>query len=222
MSDTIDRIGLKFFGAIAASISHEIKNHMAIINEQAGLLEDLIHMAERGAEIDAGRLKRLAASVKSQVAQTDDIIRNMNRFAHAVSPHGQPTDLNDLLKLLTELCKRIADVQGVQVRLQPAPTAVNVPTSPFDLMNLIWLCLDKAMRSPAKGHELVLECEKTSRGASLRLKLDGSPDGLVTEAAAALADALKAEIICDSARKEIVISLPGNIKTGGVPAASPQ
>ena len=32
--------GLQFFGKMTASISHEIKNVMAIINESAGLLDD--------------------------------------------------------------------------------------------------------------------------------------------------------------------------------------
>ena len=33
--------GIQFFGKMAASISHEIKNVLAIINENAGLLEDI-------------------------------------------------------------------------------------------------------------------------------------------------------------------------------------
>ena len=36
----IAREGFQFFGKMSASISHEIKNALAIINENAGLLED--------------------------------------------------------------------------------------------------------------------------------------------------------------------------------------
>jgi len=43
---------LRFFGKIVASISHEIKNVMAIINEKAGLIKDLTLMAEKGVESD--------------------------------------------------------------------------------------------------------------------------------------------------------------------------
>jgi hypothetical protein len=42
---------------MTASISHEIKNVMAIINESAGLLEDYSLMAEKGMPIDPERLK---------------------------------------------------------------------------------------------------------------------------------------------------------------------
>ncbi len=40
--------GLRFFGMINASISHEIKNVLAIISESAGLMEDLLLLAQKG------------------------------------------------------------------------------------------------------------------------------------------------------------------------------
>jgi hypothetical protein len=44
---------------MTASISHEIKNVMAIINESAGLLEDYSLMAEKGMPIDPDNASRL-------------------------------------------------------------------------------------------------------------------------------------------------------------------
>jgi hypothetical protein len=38
---------VRFFGEISASISHEIKNVLAIINENAGLLQDMVMMMKR-------------------------------------------------------------------------------------------------------------------------------------------------------------------------------
>jgi hypothetical protein len=38
--EIVAETGLQFFGKMTASISHEIKNVLAIINENAGLLED--------------------------------------------------------------------------------------------------------------------------------------------------------------------------------------
>ena len=57
--DIIAETGLQFFGRISASISHELKNVLAIINENAGLLEDLTSMADRGKPIDSARLKAI-------------------------------------------------------------------------------------------------------------------------------------------------------------------
>ncbi len=61
--DIIAETGLQFFGEMSASISHEIKNVLAIVNENAGLLEDLTLMADRGKPIDPARLKTHGGSV---------------------------------------------------------------------------------------------------------------------------------------------------------------
>ena len=65
MDQTLTRAGLSFFGAMTASISHEIKNRMAVINEQAGLLEDLVLMSKKGKALEAERLLQLAGKVKT-------------------------------------------------------------------------------------------------------------------------------------------------------------
>jgi signal transduction histidine kinase len=61
--------GIRFFGEISASISHEIKNVLAIINENAGLLQDMIMMNEKGLPLNPERLSKLAHSISGQVAR---------------------------------------------------------------------------------------------------------------------------------------------------------
>lgn len=57
-SNEAELSGIQFFGKMSASISHEIKNVLAVINENAGLLEDICFMADRGKPIDTPRLKK--------------------------------------------------------------------------------------------------------------------------------------------------------------------
>ncbi|MGA6927645.1 MAG: hypothetical protein WBY88_18290, partial [Desulfosarcina sp.] len=59
--------GVRFFGEMSASISHEIKNVLAIIHENAGLLQDLLMMSEKGLPLSSERLSRLAQSILRQV-----------------------------------------------------------------------------------------------------------------------------------------------------------
>jgi len=77
-------MGVRFFGRMSASISHEIKNVLAIINENAGLLDDFALMAEKGMPLDPRRLGKVAESLMKQVRRADAIVRNMNKFAHSV------------------------------------------------------------------------------------------------------------------------------------------
>ena len=101
--DILTETGLQFFGRISASISHEIKNVLAIINENAGLLEDLTFMANKGKPIDPDRLKRMAATVQKQIGRGDEILKNMNRFAHSIDETVAEVDLNQTIELIIAL-----------------------------------------------------------------------------------------------------------------------
>ena len=52
--------GMKFFGKMTASATHEIKNALAIINESAGLLEDLSIMASKDHPLSPIRIKDIS------------------------------------------------------------------------------------------------------------------------------------------------------------------
>jgi signal transduction histidine kinase len=78
-SDEVEVAGIQFFGKMSASISHEIKNVLAVINENAGLLEDICFMADRGKPGDIVRLKKIAGDVKDQVRRADRIVTAMSR-----------------------------------------------------------------------------------------------------------------------------------------------
>jgi signal transduction histidine kinase len=214
MSDMQGETGLKFFGAVTASISHEMKNRMAIINEQAGLLEDLVRMAGQGRELDHARLLRLADSVKSQISMADDIIKNMNRFAHLPDVFWQTSDLCDLVSLAARLSKRMADTKGVRLETRVPETAVKVTTSPFLLLNLIWLCLERVVGFSPKERVVLLGCEKTPEGASLWVSADAVAEGpmetFLFEETKKLADNLKADFILNPEAKRLTFTLPAH------------
>jgi C4-dicarboxylate-specific signal transduction histidine kinase len=197
--EILGETGLHFFGKISASISHEIKNVMAIINENAGLLEDLTVMAEKGMPIDPQRLKTQASRIMKQIRRGDDIVKGMNRFAHSVDEPLRQADLNDTLGLMCTLSARFASMRGVTVELEPLSTQVPIMTNPFFLQNLLWLCLDFAMGSAGTGKTVGLRAEKIETGAKIRFSklLDlakAEPGSFPGERETALLEALKASL----------------------------
>jgi C4-dicarboxylate-specific signal transduction histidine kinase len=143
--ETVAETGLQFFGKMTASISHEIKNVLAIINENAGLLEDLALLSDRGAAIEPQRLKNMSRVIMKQVSRADAIMKNMNRLAHSVDESIKTIDLNDILELVVTLSHRFAAMRDVSVDPKLGESPMMVRTAPFLLMNLLWLCLDFAM-----------------------------------------------------------------------------
>jgi len=216
--DTIGEQGLKFFGKIAATISHEINNALAIINENAGLLQDFTLMADKGIPLDPKRLNSLAGKVIQQIRRAEGIVKNMNRFAHSVDESSKSVNLSDIVEFVVALSGRFASMRGVT--LEPKPTAVPVMiiTNLFFLENLIWLCLDFAMDAAGEGNTIDIISEKTENGAQVRFMRFGNLakaplDKFPAERETALLNALKADFVADVGAGEFIITLPQNIDT---------
>jgi C4-dicarboxylate-specific signal transduction histidine kinase len=207
-----DLMGLQFFGIMSASISHEIKNALAVINENAGLLEDLIGLAERGRPLDLARLKKLATSVSNQIQRADGIVINMNQFAHSIDEPFAAADVNEILKLTAALSGRFAAMKRVAFDTNLDSSPMMLTTSPFFLMNLLWFCLDFAMGAAGEKGTVGLDVEKTEGSALIRFRgLEElgrtPPDTFPAEREKKLLALLKAELAVDAGNREIRLKI---------------
>jgi len=216
--DMIGEQGLKFFGKMSATISHEINNALAIINENAGLLQDFTLMADKGIPLDPKRLNSLAGKVIQQIRRAEGIVRNMNRFAHSVDESSKSVNLSDIVEFVAALSSRFASMRGVTLEPKPTAVPVTITTNPFFLENLIWLCLDFAMDAAGEGNTIDIITEKTENGAQVRIMqvedLAKAPlDRFPAEREKALLDALKAGLTAELKAGELIITLPRDIDT---------
>jgi len=213
---TVTETGLQFFGKMALSISHEIKNVLAIINENAGLLGDFALMIDRGAAIEPQRLKNISQAVMKQVRRADNIVKNMNRLAHSVDKSIEPIDLNDILELLVALSDRVASTRGVAVQAKLNQDALKLRIAPFFLMHLLWSCMDFAMGATGEDKIIEIVPQKTAAGAQVFFKglggLAGAPlKPFQAELDKGLTDLIKAELEFDVENREIVVTIAEDI-----------
>ena len=221
MNDSLgvrEETALRFFGKMSASISHEIKNVLAIINENAGLLEDYNLMAEKGIPLNPERLKTLAETVMTQIKRADVIVKNMNKFAHSVDDAKKTVDVREVLELVRALSSRFAAMRGVVLDLQQTSShAPSILSAPFFLANLIWLVLDFAMDVAGNGKIVGLIAEKRGEGARVRFtQLDAlgkaQKEEFPTERERSLLQIINAEISMDHGEGQISIDLPAEIQ----------
>ncbi|KAF0188160.1 MAG: histidine kinase A domain-containing [Desulfobulbaceae bacterium] len=203
--------GLQFFGKVSASISHEIKNVLAIINENAGLLEDLSIAAQRGAAIDPERLNRACQQFSKQIRRADVIIKNMNQFAHSVDQFAAPVDLYNTTELVSNLAGRLAAMRKVTLQVIPPLSPVVIDSNPFLLENLIWLVLEYALDSTSEALTLTLAPEKNDSGTRLRIcGIDGLSEDFTSKLPVGCKDLLcasNAYLAVDMTGKALIIHL---------------
>ncbi|MEW6260127.1 MAG: hypothetical protein AB1547_09495 [Thermodesulfobacteriota bacterium] len=206
--------GLQFFGAVSASISHELKNAIAIVNEHAGLLEDLAALAERGRPVDPKRLKQTATQIARQVQRADGIIRNMNRFAHSIDDPVKTVDLPDMICFLAALAERKATMAGVVIELACRDASFSVQTRPFFLLNLLWLCLKTLIEMIPSGAVVQLGTDPNDRGAGVWFSCENLdlPEETILNAirkqAEPLLCVLNADVVIDRVTGCIALSVP--------------
>ena len=211
--DAIGEQGFQFFGKMSATISHEINNALAIINENAGLLQDFTLMADKGMPLDHERLNNLAGKLTHQVRRAEGIVKNMNRFAHSVDETLKSIDLGDVMEFVVTLSGRYASMRGVRVEPKPTESIVEITTNPFLLENLIWLCLDFSMDATGEENTLDIITTKTENGAQI-IFMPGEglakapPDKFPGERERPLLDVLKADLSVDTGGGKIVLTLP--------------
>ncbi|WP_243545906.1 sensor histidine kinase [Pseudodesulfovibrio tunisiensis] len=206
-----DREDLRFFGRISASVSHEIKNVFAIINEGAGLIDDLTLLADKGVPVDPEKLRSVARTILDQIQRGDRIVRNMNTFAHTVDEDVRHVDLAETVTLMSALSKRLASINSVTLATGEC-ASVEVVTSPYFLNHLLHGIISHAVGCAGQGTTLTLAAGTDDKGALLSL---AGPASLETtalpEEISRIAATIQADVTPGKTPGTICVHLPATI-----------
>jgi len=147
-------------GRLAANVSHEINNPLAIINESAGLVKDLFEL-KKEYEKDP-RLIGLLESILDSVQRASKITRRLLTFSPKIEIGDEMVDLYTLIKEVIGFLEKEAELKLIDVGVNAAD---GIPAIEADwgtleqiFINIINNCFD-AME---KNGQLTIEIEKGS------------------------------------------------------------
>lgn len=113
MENRLRESHLNFLGKLLAGYTHELKNHLAIINESSGLMDDLLGMSAGGDERLYTRLRRIAAAISERVSSANTMAMYLNRIAHRMDFPLSHCNLNDLLIEELALMERFSAMKKI-------------------------------------------------------------------------------------------------------------
>ncbi|QTA92301.1 HAMP domain-containing histidine kinase [Desulfonema magnum] len=213
--DIIGETGIQFFGKISASISHEFKNALAIINENAGLLDDFTLMAEKGIPIDPERLRFPAENIAKQIQRANEIVKRMNQFSHSTDKSLKMLELGEMTKFMATISERFAAIRSITLDTKLPETPIMILTHPFLLETLIFLCLDFAMDAVGEKKTIGIITGKTENSVCLRFtglkRLGEVQTDFPTGREMSLLAYLNAELATETDAGEIILYLPEKI-----------
>jgi light-regulated signal transduction histidine kinase (bacteriophytochrome) len=199
--------GLVLFSKTNRLISHELKNILAIISETLSLIDELTQISDTA--LTPERLRSLRESMMEEVQRANQIIRNMNAFAHTVDDFIGEVDVGGTLALMIAFSKLDSSLAKTKVHLVDNEPC-NLHTSQFFLANLIYNVLIFCLHNGGANKEIQSSFDSkdnrvwiTFSGMDIR-----ASDEFPTRKEKRLAAALSAEISIDRNAGVVTIHLP--------------
>ena len=124
-------------GRLAAGVAHEINNPLAIINEKAGLMKDLIGVDPEMRNRD--KMIRQADSILNSVKRCSEITHRLLGFAKHMDLRTEPIALDALIREVLGFLEKEASFRNIRVKLE---VAENMPTIESDRGRLQQLFLN--------------------------------------------------------------------------------
>jgi two-component system NtrC family sensor kinase len=140
---------LASLGRLAAGVAHEINNPMAIINEKAGLLKDLVLFSHEYQ--DREKLLSLVDSVLGSVKRSRDITHRLLGFAKHMDVKVETIFLNELIEEVLGFLDKEAFHRDIHVSLNLAPDLAPVAHDRGQLQQVFLNIINNAFEAVADG-----------------------------------------------------------------------
>jgi len=101
---------LAHVGKLMAGLSHEFKNHLAIIKELNGLIQDLLSLEDPDQPKQKERYEKIIAGVNERIEQAAEMCRFLSGFAHRtdhpISSFSAPEVIQEEIYLLSRFARQ--------------------------------------------------------------------------------------------------------------------
>jgi signal transduction histidine kinase len=159
-----DRSQLQFFGKIVAATTHEINNVLSIVNENTGLLADLLAAGgEKG--VSSEKIDSINESINKHLDRGKEIIKNLNLFAHSVDQEVSGIDLEDVVENMMLLSQRYARQKKASFKPEHPEGKISLQTDAFLLRLAIFTCFSSYLSGCGPGYEVTVRTGKQDRSA---------------------------------------------------------
>lgn len=170
--------GLAFFGAVTASVSHELNNVISIIDQTTGLAEDMIAATDRGKPISVEKLEQVVASLQKHTARGLEIIKRLNTFAHSSDVPRREYDIGESAGNLVELARRLAGLKRANLELHTPAEPVVITGNPFLVQQLLFASIQRSLQDAKRDDIIVVRVAGAQAGAEVIVE---APELPITE-----------------------------------------
>ena len=152
---------LSSIGRLAAGVAHEINNPLMIINEDAGLMQDLL---DNGQDLKSFKeISELAQSITRSVDRCREVTHRLLGFARRLEPNLEILSLNDVLEEVVGFLEREARQREINIRTQYANGLPTILSDRGQLQQVFLNLLSNALAAVCEGGHITLKTFEEGR-----------------------------------------------------------
>jgi signal transduction histidine kinase len=149
---------LASLGRLAAGVAHEINNPLAIINEKAGLLEDLVKPQPDFPSRE--KFLKTVESVLNSVVRCKNVTHRLLGFAKHMDVQSELIDVPGLLKEVAGFLEREAEHRSITINIESAGEVPSIESDRGQLQQVFLNLLNNAVGAVEDGGRIDVSIER--------------------------------------------------------------
>ncbi|WP_029896526.1 sensor histidine kinase [Desulfohalovibrio reitneri] len=149
-------------GRLAAGVAHEINNPLAVINEKAGLMEDLLEFDRSPGRED--RLKGLVGAIISSVSRCGQITRQLLSFARHFELKTEPVRVEEVVQEVLSFLRKEAEYRNIDINLRPVDGVRPIVSDRGKLQQIFLNIINNAFQAMNDGGRLDITVSPMENG----------------------------------------------------------
>ena len=166
---------LASIGRLATGVAHEINNPLAIINEKAGLMKDLIEMSSEDFKKDKEKILQLFDSIFGSVDRCRTITHHLLRFSRRMEI--AVIDVNDVIEEVTGFLKNEFLFRKIKLELNLDKDLPKVKSHKGQLQQVLLNIINNALDAVAEDGGHVVICSGT-QGDKVQISIRDNGHGM--------------------------------------------
>lgn len=153
---------LASIGRLAAGVAHEINNPLAIINEKAGLIRDIITYTDSGSQ--NLRIPELIDSVLASVERCGRITKRLLGFARHMDSAIENVQLGEILKEVLGFLHKEAEYRNIAINLDLTNDLPQFQSDRGKLQQIFLNIINNAFSAMTVGGRLEIRVKRKGEG----------------------------------------------------------
>ncbi len=212
---------LSFIGKILSVFTHELNNHLAIIKESAGLIDDILTVNKSSARQELEGCSKALQLIAEQIGKASYLARNLNHFGHRMDQPVSSFNINEALDELLVLLSRAAGQKMITFEKDFGGNIPAIQSDPAGLQFLIFCLIEKGFKKLDKNGGIILKTSHSKELLSISIIMKGDlidtddVEVCKDETFKYLLNQLRGNMVWSAENQEVIITLPLSMHSAG-------